>query len=360
MSTPLSTYSYRDFEADSERLYAHFLNFRTVETPDELLDRFDDLFIRGTDYPDLRLKAALDRIVSSRWADQAFGNIINRCCYILINYWWLQRDGWIDSGLQWATVELVNRLSLAANQPPTSPATRRLRELLTNFIKAEQYVALERRARAAENASDGTDDLIGNLINRYPYLYPYCLLDWDSTEIGQQAVKQQQQRREQQFEHDLFKYINALRRGKSSSPGAMLDVANPTLLEAEELQAAVRQFSGKAEGARTYKESAQQFLLEVRHAPAQQVMKKQLSHYLSSAISYSNNPKYGSHHFNQWLDEQLDKILPQQDHVRTNPPLLMQTCSQLLECLVASPKQPDNHFMFIDLIGNLGATFTVG
>lgn len=355
----MSTYSYREFESDSERLYAHFLNLRTVETPDELLERFHALFIHGTDYPDLRLQAALDRLVDSRWAEQAFGNILNRCCYILINYWWLQRDWSMGAEFESATIELVDRLATAATQPSNSFATQRLRELLLRFVQTEQYDVLERRARASDTSAKTDDDLIGNLINRYPYLYPYCLLDWDSTEMGQQAVKLQQQRREQQFEQDLFKYINGVRRGTAGQLG-LVEVNNPTLLQPEQLQATIRRFSGKAEGSRSYRESAQQFLLEVRDAKSHQRVKKQLSHYLTSAIAYSDNPKYGNYHFNQWLDGQLDNILPQQDNLSPNSSLLVQTCSQLLNCLVANPERSNNHLMFIDLIGNLGATFTVG
>ncbi len=90
-------------------------------------------------------------------------------------------------------------------------------------------------------------------------------------------------------------------------------------------------------------------------------VKRQMYDYLTASISHSDHPDYGKHHFNRWLADQLDAILPQSDTLKPNSFLIVQTCGQLIDSLLANPKrQPNNHGVFVDSTTNMGATFTVG
>ncbi len=355
MTFPMSNYSYRHFRFDSEYLYNHLLELRKEESPADLVERFRYLFLDGQDYPDPEILGALHRIISSPWAEQEFALILNRCCYILINYWWLHPE------LRQATVELVNLFNPPHPVAKSSPLTRRLRELIRQFNQTEQYAELQDRARIVDKipdaASEPKNEPIRNLIPRYPYLYPYCVLNWDSSEMGQQAVRQMQEARERQFEQDLNLYMTHMLRKSSSQES---EVKNPTLLSPKQVETAVRKFVGKAEGPHTYRDLARQFAAYSKEAPSYRDVKREMYDYLTASILHSEKPDYGKHHFNRWLAEQLETILPQSDHLRPSNSLLVQTCGQLLDFLVASPTRPNHHVVFVDLNNILGSTFTIG
>lgn len=350
----MSDYSYRHFRFDSESLYNHLLELRKEESPADLVERFRYLFVDGSDYPDPQIRAALHRIATSPWAEQEFTLILNRCCYILINYWWLHPE------LRQATIELVNLFNPPYSVAQNSPVAHRLRALLKQFTQTEQYAELQDRARIVEKAPDDEpkNEPIRHLIPRYPYLYPYCLLNWDSSETGHQAVKQMQEARERQFEQDLNRYMT-YRLRQSSSPQTG-EVKNPTLLSPHQVETAVRKFVGKVEGPHTYRDLARQFVAYSKEAPSYRDVKREMYDYLTASILHSEKPDYGKHHFNRWLAEQLQATLPQSDNLRPNHSLLVQTCGQLLEYLVASPTRPNHHVVFVDLNNILGSTFTIG
>ncbi len=349
-------YSYRDFQRDTELLYKHLLSLRKSEQPGQLLDRLHYLLIEGRDYPDLEVLAALNRIVLSKWADQEFNLILNRCCYILMNYWWSYLDR------EAAAVELVELFRAAPFKPATFEATQQLRERVKRFIQSDQYLALRHRINAAEVAptidKDDRSQPVRDLIPRYPYLYPHYLTNWDSSDLGQHVVNQLQAKKERQFEQNLHRYsMSALRPTFNSRQGASSTAENPTLLSDQQLQTSIRCFAGKAEGSKTYHELAQQFVVNSHKAHSYRAVKRDMYEYLTAAIS----PEYGKHHFNHWLEDQLDAMLPQNDALRPNSALLIHTCSQLINSLVANPRQqPNNHGVFVDLTTNLGATFTIG
>lgn len=350
----MSGYSYRNFQSDTELLYTHLLNYRKIEHPHQLLERLRHLFIEGRDYDTPEVLVALNRIVFSKWADQEFNAILNRCCHIIMNYWWshLGRDS--------PATELIELFQTSPSTSASFVATRRLRDLVRLFLQSNQYAELKQRVRAAEPVIPVEDDRsqpIKNLVPRYPYLYPHCLMNWDSSDLGHQVVNQLQVKKEQQFEQDLHRYTMHLLRPRSVHQKTAPEIINPTLLSNQQLETSIRSFAGKAEGSKTYLELAQQFVSSSRQAPSYRVVKQQMYDYLTASV----RPDYGNHHFNRWLNTQLEITLPQNDTLKPNGSLLIQTCGQLIDCLVASPKQqPNKHGVFVDLTVNLGATFTIG
>ncbi|UBF26194.1 hypothetical protein K9N68_32555 [Kovacikia minuta CCNUW1] len=354
----MSTYSYRQFRFDAEYLYNYLLDLRKEESPGVVIERIRQLLIEPSNCSDTEALTALHRIVSSPWAEQEFNLILNRCCYILINYWWLHSE------FKQATTELVALLTPPYPAAKSSLESQFVQELLRRFATTDQFAELQDRARIVEAVPVESNELkaqpIRNLIPRYPYLYPYCLLNWDTSEIGQHVVQQLQESRERQFEQDLHRYMTHLLRRSPRSEGLLTAVKNPTLLSNTQLETAVRKFSGKVEGANTYRDLAQQFMTYSKQATTYREVKRGMYDYLTAAIAYSSKPDYGKHHFNRWLSEQLDSMLPQSDHLRPNGSLIMQTCGQLLENLVASPARFSNHVVFVDLNNILGSTFTIG
>ena len=112
----------------------------------------------------------MEKLATSKRAEQDFKFVLNRCCHILINHWQMQPQ------LQGAISELV---ALFEKPPePTripSRSTRRLRHLVELFTETEQYRTLRRLSQVMSGtaqASSNESREVGTLIQRYPYLYP--------------------------------------------------------------------------------------------------------------------------------------------------------------------------------------------
>jgi len=352
-------YDYRKFKLDSELLYSHFLLLRNEEDPNQLIDRFRQLFIDGVSYPNVDILSALYRIINSEWADKEFEMVLNRCCYIFINYWWFRPE------FKESTIELINLLDSDSLVSIDSSSTNRLRKLVKEFHKTEQYKELKNRAQIIEGF--GTTDIndrltIKDLVLRYPFLYPHCLPDWKGDESVHLDVKDMQARVQKKFEQSLLQYgLNLLRDKRDhSGQSRQQDPSNPTLLNTKQAEFAIKMFSGKAEGNQTYQDIASQFITQINQLTSHREVKQKIYEYLITSIENSGYPDYGKHRFNYWLSKKLESILPKSDNLRSSRSLLLQTCFQLLDSLVASPNQTTEHLVFVDLVNNLGATCSIG
>lgn len=352
---------HRQTSLEEQALYDHLLYWVQEESPSKLIERFRDLFMDGSGYGDPKVWLALEKIVTSKRSEQEFRFILNRCCHILINRWQLQPH------LQASIPELVQLFE----SPPSlglvrSRGARRLRELLKLFMETEQYLTLRRLAQVVSQGSEnysGSREL-GSLIRRYPYLYEHCLLSEDSSYEHQQTVRQIQSRIQHRFEVDLSQYVtyqvrrSQLSRRMSSSEAERLikPVQNPTLLSDRELGAALKQYYGKVEGSQSYRDLSQSFLTHTKQTPSYRAFKWDLYEYLTASI----DPEYGKRQFNERLYTHLKNTLPHSDTQRPSEFLIVRTCSQLLNFLVVESSQRPHHYVFVDLITNLGATLTVG
>ncbi len=368
MTTLIDHYS-RQTTQQEQQVYEHLLSCVKVEPPTQLLERFRRLFINGVGYPDSEIGLAVEKIVNSKQAEQEFPFFLNRCCHILINSWQTQPQ------LQWAIPELV---ALLENMSPGihtySRTIRRLRQLLKLFTETDQYLTLRRMAQVMSQPADNTafglatadneSKQVGSLIRRYPYLYQHYLLSEESSYEQQQTVRQIQAQIQRRFEFKLSQYVTyqvrqaqVRRQASPAVPGRLIQpVSNPTLLSDRELGISLKHFVGKVEGSYTYRDLAHRFLSHAKYAPSYKVFKDDFYEYLTSSI----NPAYGKRQFNDKLYNHLKNIVPQSDFQKPNELLLVRTCSQVLSYLVVESLQRPNHFVFVDLITNMGATFTTG
>ncbi len=346
---------------EEQQLYAHLVDCLQRESPRELLDRFRCLFIEGKGYKDTNVRLGLEKIIKSKQAERNFKFVLSRCCHILINYWYREPQ------MQAAIPELVALFEHLPSSRIGVHTSGRLRQLVKDFTETEEYLALQRLGKVispSRETNDSSSPSVGNLINRYPYLYEHCLLSEDSSEEARKTVRQIKARMERRLELDLSRYVTyqvrlvQIARARQLSTGAgriIQQVKNPTLLSELELGIAVKQFVGKVERGYTYRDLSQSFLTHSIGTCSYQVFKKDLYEYLISSI----DPKYGKHQFNYKLHQQLQNILPHYNSHKLSEFLIFRTSSQLLDFLVESPQRP-NHYVFVDLITNLGATPTIG
>jgi hypothetical protein len=365
VTTETGRYS-RQIGVEEQQIYDHLLHWIELETPNQMIERFQMLFIDGVNYSDVSVANALHKVISSRLAEEEFRYVLNRCCHILINRWQARPQS------QLAIPQLIQLFetatAVAAGSPARSRTTQHLRELIQLFRQTEQYLTLQRLSQVLSQVAEATENAgsrpLGTLIRRYPYLYEHCLLSEDSTKEQQQTVRGIQARVQRQFEIDLSQYITyQVRRSQissrivsTSSQRILQPVSNPTLLNDQELSFAVRHYVGKVEGSSSYRDLACSFLAQSGQAQSYQSFKDDLYQYMTSSIDV----EYGKRKFYNQLHAHLKNTLVESDDHALSDFLLVRTCSQLLNFLLVESSQQPQHFVLIDLITNLGPILTTG
>ncbi|MBD1935580.1 MULTISPECIES: hypothetical protein [Cyanophyceae] len=350
MTDSWSNYYNRQATPEELLLYTYLLDHVKVEPPNQLIELFRRLFIEGMEDSSSQVWQALERIVSSDLADQEFKFILNRSCYIPINHW--------ENNPRFK--EAIPKLIALFETPPTqlarSRTTQRLRQLVQCFRQTEQYRVLRYRTQQFSQKSEESNNVesrrLRTFLDRYPFIYEPCLLTNDSTDEQRQKVKSRQTQQQQQFDINLSHYITYQQLPKNSR-----SVKNPTLLSNDELNIAIQQFTGKVDGANTYKDLAERFRTSSRWTPCYRTFKKEL---YDEYLTASTNINYGNHQFNQKLQKHLQNTLVEYDTQRLSPILLVKTCRKLLDLLVVESAEQPKHYIFLDLTSNLGITPTIG
>ncbi|MEG4341886.1 hypothetical protein QUB70_01180 [Microcoleus sp. A003_D6] len=359
----------RQSQEEEQLLYNHWLELVQVEQPAELISRFRTLFVHGIGYPDRTVADALEKIAASTHGAQEFKYILNRCCHILINRWQTYPSKQAAIPELIALFEEAPKIVFGYSR---SRSTVSIPQLVNQFTESEQYLTLKRLAKVITHSNEDSSNsktpatlALGNLIPRYPYLYKHCLLSDDSTYEQQKIIKKIQVQKQQQFEVNLSQYVaHQVRKAQTARRETSLSfvrniqpIKNPTLLSDPELFFALKQFVGKVEGADTYRQLAGRFTANACTTQSYSSFKDDLYEYLISSVT---DDRYGKRQFNDKLYKQLQNTFPHNDAQKFNEFLMIRTCSQLLNFLVVeSPARP-NHFVFIDLISNLGPTQTTG
>ncbi|NJR48919.1 MAG: hypothetical protein HC780_04475 [Leptolyngbyaceae cyanobacterium CSU_1_3] len=353
-----TTYRNREITQEEQRLYDHFLSRVQIEPPGQLIERFRNLFIEGSAYPEPEILSDLDTIVAAKDSGQDFKFVLNRCCHILVNRWQARPQSHI------AIAALIDVLASAPTRPVTeysrSRTVKHLRDLVRQFLETEQYLTLQRLARVLAQSievSSSDQSPLGSLIRRYPYLYEHCLVSEGSPDEHQESVRQLQTQVQKQYEVDLSQYVTyQVRRSQlpEASSRIIQPVKNPTLLDDRELHFALQQFVGKVEGGYTHQDIARRFLSHSHQTQSFQEFKDDLYEYITASV----DPEYGRRQFNNQLYNQLQNTLPASNAHRLNDFLIVRTCSQLLNFLVVDNPQHPHHFIFVDLLSNIGPTLT--
>ncbi|HIK43695.1 MAG TPA: hypothetical protein IGR64_02290 [Leptolyngbyaceae cyanobacterium M65_K2018_010] len=362
-------HNHRITTADEQHLYDHLLACAAVESPEALIDRFQALFLNGWGYPDREVVAALDNLLATPDIEEYFRFILNRCCHICINRWQP------NSQLQPAIPLLIDLFDQAAASrlPELSRArsVRRLRQVVQDFRDTEQYLALRRLARIIEarqwakikGPRAGEDLPLGQLINRYPYLYEHCLVTEDSDLQHQHLVRTMQVEAQHQFEVDLSQYVTyrmrqqqLQRQGESKAVERLRAISNPTLLSDGELVTSLTHFARRRDQGPSYRDMALRFLIHHQPTSSFRAFKADLCDYILTDI----DPAYGQRQFRAMLQDHLFNAFADSDSKPADDFLRVRTCSSLFNFLVIDPTAGRQHYVFLDLINNIGPVQTTG
>lgn len=368
MNNNLVNSLHRATALEEQTIYDHLLSRVEIDEPYQLIERLNLLFIEGSGYPDVEISRALNKLVISKLEAQDFNHILNRCCYILINRWHTspQRKAAINKLIQLFDDSIPKIRKVYSY----SKTVRQLGDLVYEFTKSEQYLALKRFAAVINQPTEldykaQSSEPLRILIPRYPYLYKHCLLSEDSSYEHQQMIQQIQAQKQRKFELDLSQYAAhqirlatiARRTSIEEAKKFASPIPNPTLLNNRELFAALKQFVGKVEGSQSYRDLAQNFMAQTQPNQSFRSFKESLYEYITPT---SIDSSYIRNQFNDKLYKLLQNTIPHSDDENFSEFLLLRTCNQMLNFLVVESSQKPNHFVFIDLIANVGPTTTVG
>jgi len=353
-----------------QSLYEHFLERVTQEPPERLLERFRLLFLEGASYPDPEIRQALEQILLSRITDQEFAFLLNRCCYILINHWRLNDRN------NAAILQLIDLLrEVPVNRSGTlyrARTTVRLHQCWEAFQYSDQYLTLHRLIQVMEEIKPSAQPIqtepLGQLIRRYPYLYDHCLVSEGSDYEQQQHALRLRTQHQRKYEADLSLYLTYQVRGNALVRQGIRDpqelkrrlkpVANPTFLNNQELSTALRQYAGKVDRGKSYREVAQDFSRYAGQSHNFGKFKVFLYEYIMAAVGGESG--YANRTFNRQLTRHLQQISPESEASRLNDFLVIRTCSQVVNFMVVESPRKAEHFVFMDLLNNLGPLGTVG
>ena len=340
---------------DEELIYHQIHQWVQREAPNTVLERFRELFTELR-CANATVATTLERLILRPEAKQRFRFILNRSCYILINQWQNQ------SQHKWAISHLVDIL---ATPTPLRGGDRgktvgTLRRLFQAFQETDLYLRLCQTVALLEATDEPAEDQpLASLLRRYPYLYEAQLTGADDRQQFQEQleiVQHLQTQVQQQFEHDLGRYVTYEYRRSLGAAKNLEPVKNPTMLSNQELFVAFKLFGGKVDNGMTYEERAAQFLRENPEGQNYRLYKQNLVNYLINAIPASRDRDL----FAQKLQKFMDELFPQFDRQGVNDFLVTRTCSRLLNFLVIEQQKDANHKTFIDLICQLGPTKMVG
>ena len=351
----------------SQIIYNHLQDCLQEDSPEKIIERFRYLFIKGTGYNNLQVRLALDGIVESSIVEQDFYCFLNRCYQIIINYWHKQPN------LKNSIPLLIAQLDLAL--PPGSAyskSSRKLRQLVRNFQQTEQYTKLKSLGnlitQRKKNYTLHTVESVGNLIQRYPYLHQHCLLSEDSSYEFQKTIKTIQKQIQRRYELELSQYVTYKARlsevvrqskvsnGKVLNKSIIQPVKNPTLLSDRKLDSTLRQYLGKVEKNYTYKDLAYNFLNHSADIRSYKVFKDDFYEYLTLGL----DSRYCHSKLNPKIYHCLQEILPDIGRSKLDEFTMIRTCSYLLKSLIVDSKRNADHYLFIDIVANIGTTQVIG
>jgi hypothetical protein len=353
--TTLDLRTHRSVEVLEQKVYEHLLECVRTELPEQVLQRFQLLFIQAGMYPEPSIRQTLHELVRGGSTKHNFQLFFNRCCFILINRWQmnlLHRE---------SIVNLVDMLqqcrgsSLMLGQPTPSG---RLRFLVQEYVRSEYFQRIRQLADLL-NPQNDHDKLrpLSGLLHRYPYLYPHCLTNQDDGEDYQKLIVVTQRTANQRYQQELSSYLtNVLIKQEKPSANTPSTLKNPTLLNHQELCSSLKHYMAKVDSRGTYKDMAQQFWLPGYQPETYGSFKVALNDYISSSIP----SKFGQCRFNDQFRGYLDSLSPESNASAMNDFLLVRTCNQVLNFMVIESKQRPNHSVFMDLLNNVGSTLTVG
>jgi len=350
---------------NQEKIYEHLKASVKQETPEQVLGRYNRLFIQATGYENPEIREAMEQITKADIGESEFSSFLGYCCYIAINHWLFQGDQESKEAISQLRKTFENIPPFARSQTMTS---RRIREKVSQFSKSDYILKMQRLGNLLtidEAIEQDKSQPLATILGRYPFLFKDCLLPQENYPEIKRTLSKFQAQKQYKFEVALSNYItNQVRLARLAKRYQSLEEAkelvppapNPTLLKEPELISTLQHFISGIQGRSTYQDLAKRFLIHSSKADTFKTYKRDLYEYLTTSVSGDQLQSQ----FEQRLADYLKTTLADWDRQKPNEQLMLRVANNLLKFLVVESRQNINHYLYLDLITNLGPTQTVG
>lgn len=358
LKQPLLSQELPQISSEAQTLYLYCLNCVQTESYSQVLEQFRCLFIEVEEYRDQQISQALKKIINSKRVGQEFPLILYRCSQILIHTWYQKKS------TQSAIPELINLLTFESSSKINSrQISKEWKLCIKNFSKTQQYHQLKRLLFVINPEIFLTNhhpQCLGRLLNRYPFLYKYCLLDQDSIKEYRIMLSRIKTNQQKEFELLMVKYVTSKGRTYSKNMSHQVQeksyeipqaIQNPSLLNEAELVMALKHFIRLVKT----KHNQLKWLKSDPNMPFA-LFKKSLIDYLLRDLDELSSRQQ----LQKYLEENVPNILSNCDAQPLNEFLILRTCSQLLNLFILKPNQNANSLSIIKLTTELGTTQIVG
>ena len=344
---------------DQETVYRYLSQCIDSETPDDLLDIFNRLFLEQSSALDDDISDAIRRILKVEGAEES-QQFFDRCVNIIVNSWEQSNRA---PQLCPKLLTLLSRYSTTGKR--SANKNYRLNRLIKQYRKSKYFINLERLDCAMNSTQETNNDLVLSLLHRYPYLFQHYLVSDSCCSEYAQAVKHLKTRQDKSFGINLSQYVTYKIRlantahnqdSQSRKLRNIRAIPNPTLLSDRELNKALKQFLGVVDDRFSYRSLAQNFANQFSFISTYKDYKERLFQYLSVSL----NSTYGQRQLASRLEQHLIDLLPDHNLDKPTETLALRTSKSLLNFLVIESTENPQHYLFIDIVTNLGVTRTMG
>jgi hypothetical protein len=320
--------SQEDFSKPQEIICNFFLRNVKKESPDWLLQHFDNLFISQSPVDRSETHQSLYLIIGLN-QEKIFRDTLKRCCYILINNWCAARYHQYIQKL----VKLFSQVS--SSKKSISPLKRRLREWLKNFFDSEDYQELTLFVSKYNNRDKE------RWSNRYAsYLLTSQFLDSSKLREQREAARVVARQLKEQFKFDLAMYT-----ARYPWRNSVTRHENPTLLGDDVL----RLIQTILTRHRVFSHA------NIANIFIKQVDGLQYKHFKKALIKYllfSLEKNESSEALEIYLLKHIDHLYESYNEDVLNPNLILRTCNRLIEYLTTHNQgQPSQLFTWLALQG---------
>jgi hypothetical protein len=318
-----------DFLEAQEVICSFFLNNIKKQSPDWLLQQFDNLFISQSEIVHSKVNQALYAIIVLN-QEKIFRNTLKRCCYILINNWSAAR---YTQHIQ-KLVQLFSQVS--DNQNYLALTKKRLKEWLKNFYNSEDYQEL--RLFISKYSNREKD----RWSNRYAsYLLTSQAVDSKNPREQREAARVVATQLKDQFKLDLAMY--------TAHSQLMVDSVkkykNPTFL-GNDVLFLIHKILGKR-GIYSYASLANIFLKQVDGL----LYKKVKQGFLKYLLFSLENPQLVEI-LEVYLSTYIELLYEKHNEEVWNSYLLLRSCNRLIEYLTTQKHgRPSRVFSLLVLQG---------
>ena len=259
------------------------------------------------------------------------------------------------------------------NLPPSGRyqglSFRRIREQVTSFVQSDYFQKMRRLKYVLmtnEELQKDKSQPLSMILGRYPFLFQDCILPQENYRQAKEALKHLRvKERQRDFKISLLNYVNnqvqisrlAKHYGSLSRAQKLIPpLANPTLLKDAELVISLQHFLSGIKGESTYEALSSKFITHGGKVATFQTYKQNLYQYLISSL----DENYAQKQFNRRLESFLKNTLVDWDEKKPSQQLIIRLASKLLSFLIVESSENISHYLYLDLVTNLGPTKTIG